>query len=102
MDDNHKNELIKTLFKTQRKIEVSRFKGLGEMPPAQLKETAMNPNTRTLQRITLPSNLNRDIVDNNMDNTRQLVDQLMGRKPELRLAFIQEHASELEDTMIDL
>tara|TARA_B100000029_G_C16753598_1_gene659161 strand:- start:15 stop:476 length:462 start_codon:yes stop_codon:yes gene_type:complete len=102
MDEKHKNELIKNLFKTQRKIDISRFKGLGEMPPAQLKETAMNPDTRTLQRITIPSKLHLDNINNNANNTRQLVDQLMGRKPELRLAFIQEHASALEDTLIDL
>jgi len=101
MNEDHKNQLIKTKFKTQRKIEVSRFKGLGEMPPAQLKETAMNPNTRTLQRIVLPR-LNLENRDDSSEKTRQLVEQLMGRKPELRLAFIQEHASELEDTNIDL
>ena len=101
MDDDHKIKLIKDEFNESGKIEVSRFKGLGEMPPSQLKETAMNPETRTLQRITLPQPQTDDQGAGEKEII-ELVDQLMGRKPELRLAFIQGHAAELEDAFIDL
>ncbi|MGC4056243.1 MAG: hypothetical protein QM757_46155 [Paludibaculum sp.] len=62
---------------------MSRFKGLGEMMPAQLKETTMDPGKRTLARVTLPRS--EEQVDD-------LVETLMGRKPELRFRFIQENA----------
>ena len=101
MDERHKELLIKNVFKGGGKIEVSRFKGLGEMPPSQLKETAMNPETRTLLRIILPQN-HINNVDTGTKATLELVDQLMGRKPEHRLAFIQQHAADLEDQLIDL
>ena len=71
------------------------------MPPSQLKETAMNPKTRTLLRIILPQNYTNNAETGTKD-TIELVDQLMGRKPEYRLAFIQKHAAELEDELIDL
>ena len=101
MDEHHKDLLIKSVFKERGKIEVSRFKGLGEMPPSQLKETAMNPKTRTLLRIILPQK-NTNNVETGIKGTLELVDQLMGRKPEYRLAFIQKHAAEVEDKQIDL
>ena len=81
-DDAHKDELMETTFKG-KKPEVGRFKGLGEMMPAQLKETTMDPSKRTLARVTLP----RDEED-----VLALVETLMGRKPELRFRYIQEHA----------
>ena len=81
-DDAHKDELMATTFKG-KKPEVGRFKGLGEMMPAQLKETTMDPSKRTLARVTLP----RDEED-----VLALVETLMGRKPELRFRYIQEHA----------
>jgi len=87
-DDAHKDELMKTKFKN-RKVEVSRFKGLGEMPPAQLKETTMDPRKRTLLRVVVPDRDHREAFE----ETQNLVESLMGRKPELRLAFIQEHAT---------
>jgi topoisomerase-4 subunit B len=87
-DDAHKDELMKTKFKN-RKVEVSRFKGLGEMPPAQLKETTMDPRKRTLLRVVVPDRDHREAYE----ETQNLVESLMGRKPELRLAFIQEHAT---------
>ncbi len=87
-DDAHKDELMKTKFKN-RKVEVSRFKGLGEMPPAQLKETTMDPKKRTLLRVVVPDRDHREAFE----ETQNLVESLMGRKPELRLAFIQEHAT---------
>ncbi|MGY8999597.1 MAG: DNA topoisomerase IV subunit B [Rhodospirillales bacterium] len=101
MDDAHKEIMMKKEFSGNGKVEVSRFKGLGEMPPAQLKETAMAEATRTLLRVTVPL---RHTDDGKIEarETARLVDDLMGKKPELRLAFIQAHAAELEDGMIDV
>jgi topoisomerase-4 subunit B len=82
-DDAHREELLATTFKG-KKPEISRFKGLGEMMPAQLKETTMDPATRTLARVTLPRG---------EEAVETLVETLMGRKPELRFRFIQEHAA---------
>ncbi|HEX4096195.1 MAG TPA: DNA topoisomerase IV subunit B, partial [Caulobacteraceae bacterium] len=81
-DDAHREELLATEFKG-KKPEISRFKGLGEMMPAQLKETTMDPAKRTLARVTLPRA--EELVED-------LVETLMGRKPELRFRFIQENA----------
>jgi topoisomerase-4 subunit B len=81
-DDAHKDELLATTFKN-KKPEISRFKGLGEMMPAQLKETTMDPAKRTLARVTLPRA---------EETVEELVETLMGRKPELRFRFIQENA----------
>ncbi|MGZ3401869.1 MAG: toprim domain-containing protein, partial [Caulobacteraceae bacterium] len=81
-DDSHRDELLAGEFKG-KKPEISRFKGLGEMMPAQLKETTMDPSKRTLARVTLPRA--EEVVE-------ALVEQLMGRKPEARFQFIQEHA----------
>ncbi len=90
-DDAHKDELLKKDFTGQGKIDISRFKGLGEMPPRQLKETTMNPKTRTLLRVTLPPrHSDEDIIE--ARETRKLVDSLMGKKPELRFKFITEQA----------
>ena len=95
-DDKHKDELIKSGFSGKGKIEVSRFKGLGEMQARQLKETAMQPGKRTLLRVDIPDPRNPEEADNARETAR-LVESLMGRKPELRLAFIQEHARFVED-----
>jgi len=81
-DDAHKDELMATTFKG-KKPDIGRFKGLGEMMPAQLKETTMDPRKRTLARVTLP----RD-----EEGVVELVETLMGRKAELRFRFIQENA----------
>ncbi len=81
-DDAHKDELLATAFKG-RKPEIGRFKGLGEMMPAQLKETTMDPGKRTLARVTLPRA---------EEASEALVETLMGRRPELRFRFIQENA----------
>ena len=90
-DDAHKDELLKKNFSGQGKIDISRFKGLGEMPPRQLKETTMSPKTRTLLRVTLPpGHSDEDIIE--ARETRKLVDSLMGKKAELRFKFITEHA----------
>ena len=90
-DDSHKDELLKTTFTGKGKIDISRFKGLGEMPPKQLKETTMDPTTRTLLRVTVPPrHSDEDIIE--ARETSKLVDSLMGKKPELRYQFITEHA----------
>jgi topoisomerase IV subunit B len=81
-DDPHKDELMATTFKG-KKPEISRFKGLGEMMPAQLKVTTMDPKTRSLARISLPRA--EELVE-------ALVEDLMGRKPESRFRFITENA----------
>ncbi|WP_068878056.1 MULTISPECIES: DNA topoisomerase IV subunit B [unclassified Phenylobacterium] len=81
-DNEHRDELLATEFKG-KKPEISRFKGLGEMMPAQLKETTMDPKSRTLARVTLPRA--EEVVED-------LVERLMGRKPEARFQFIQENA----------
>ena len=94
-DDAHKDELMKKEFAGRGKVEISRFKGLGEMPPAQLKETTMDPKKRTLLRVTLPTRKGDDMAE--AKATAKLVDSLMGRKPELRFAFIQEHARFVAD-----
>jgi topoisomerase-4 subunit B len=92
-DDAHREELTKTVLTGRGKIEVSRFKGLGEMPPAQLKETTMNPATRTLLQVSLPDADEKDRVR----DTARLVEGLMGRKPEKRFQYIQENAQFVRD-----
>lgn len=93
-DEGHRAELERDLFKG-KKVEVSRFKGLGEMNPAQLKETTMDPKTRGMLRITLPPEPEERFA------VRDLVDRLMGRNPEHRFHFIQAHAAELDEEAID-
>ena len=78
-----------------KKVDVGRFKGLGEMNPAQLRETTMNPDTRSLVRITLPQEFEQRAV------VKELVDQLMGRNPEHRFNFIQNNAGDMDRDMID-
>ncbi|MFZ0692964.1 MAG: toprim domain-containing protein, partial [Alphaproteobacteria bacterium] len=93
-DDAHREDLLKSEFSARGKVEVSRFKGLGEMPASQLKETAMDPTKRVLIRVFVP-----DKTDKRAEakRTEKLVESLMGRKPELRLAFIQENAPFAKD-----
>jgi topoisomerase-4 subunit B len=83
MDDDERERIVKTL-KTTPKIEVSRFKGLGEMPPAILKDTTMDPGKRTLLRIQATAETRAE--------TSTMVENLMGKRPELRFQFIQENA----------
>ena len=83
-DDLHKDELLAREFKGKGKIEIGRFKGLGEMLPAQLKETTMDPAKRTLLKV--------QIVDMVPGETKDAVMRLMGNKPEARFEFIQENA----------
>ncbi len=93
MNDADRERLART-FKAGSKIEVSRFKGLGEMPPAALKETTMDPGKRTLLRV--------DVSQGRRAETSELVESLMGRKPELRFRFIQEHARDLAVEEVDV
>ena len=88
-DDAHKEELLRTSFKQNGKIEVNRFKGLGEMMPAQLKETTMAPEKRSMIRVSVPEDARMD--------TAELVEQLMGKKPELRFKYITENAEFASD-----
>jgi topoisomerase-4 subunit B len=81
-DDAHREELMATTFKG-KKVEIGRFKGLGEMNPSQLKETTMDPARRTIARVTLPES---------EEEVEVLVEKLMGRKPEERFRYIQDNA----------
>ena len=91
-DDAHKDRLLEEAFSGRGKVDISRFKGLGEMPPAQLKETTMNPDTRRLLKVTLPKRNQEEADDRRAVD--QLVTTLMGKKPELRFHYIREHAAE--------
>ena len=93
MNDADRKRLEKT-FKAGSKIEVSRFKGLGEMPPASLKETTMDPGKRTLLKVVAAPERRAETAD--------LVESLMGRRPELRFRFIQEHAREVKAEQVDV
>jgi topoisomerase IV subunit B len=95
-DDAHKDELMAKVFTGRGKIEVSRFKGLGEMPAKQLKETTMDPAKRTLLRVTVPPDHSDDDKIERRE-TNRLVEDLMGKKPEKRFQFIQENAQFAED-----
>jgi topoisomerase-4 subunit B len=93
-DDAHKEELLNTVFKGRGKVEVSRFKGLGEMMPAQLKETTMDPSTRSLLRV--------ELIEDEEGETRKSVEQLMGNKPEERFRFIAERAAFVSEEELDV
>ena len=88
IDDAHREELMKTIFNSNAKVDISRFKGLGEMNPAQLKSTTMNHKSRQLARITVDR---EEIM-----TTESLVETLMGKRADLRFEFIQEHAKFLD------
>ena len=92
-DDAHREQIMINEFNQKGKVDISRFKGLGEMPPSQLKETTMSPDTRRLLKVHLPK---RDIegADKRRDADR-LVTTLMGKKPELRFSYIREHADDV-------
>ena len=92
-DEAHRDELMRTIFRN-KKPELGRFKGLGEMMPNQLKETTMNPKTRTLLRV--------DILDADETPTMDSVERLMGNKPEARFSFIQERAAFADEAALDI
>jgi topoisomerase-4 subunit B len=92
-DDAHKDQLMSNAFPASKgKVEISRFKGLGEMPARNLKDTTMDPKKRSLQRVTLPAKTEQGFA-----STVELVESLMGRKPELRFDFIQKNAKFARD-----
>ena len=95
-DEDHKTELIENHFNNRGKIEISRFKGLGEMPASQLKETTMNPENRNLLKITIPSQNPESFEyaynSEEKQHLKSTVETLMGKKPELRFAYIQQNA----------
>jgi len=93
-DDAHRAELEATDFKG-KKVEVSRFKGLGEMNPGQLKETTMDPSTRSMLKVTLPS------AYEDRQPIKDLVERLMGRDPAQRFDFIQRSAAAVDEEAID-
>ncbi len=84
-DDAHRDELMAKVLTGKGKVEVSRFKGLGEMMPAQLKETTMDKEKRNLLRVV--------VLEEDQPATSDSVERLMGNKPEARFAFIQERAA---------
>ncbi|MDA0664843.1 MAG: DNA topoisomerase IV subunit B [Proteobacteria bacterium] len=95
-DDAHKDELMESGFPGRGKIEVSRFKGLGEMPPAQLRDTTMDPTKRTLLQVQVPRKLDPEQAVAARD-TAKFVEALMGRKPESRFDYIQQNARFVKD-----
>jgi topoisomerase-4 subunit B len=92
-NDAHKDELLKTEFTGRGKVEIGRFKGLGEMMAAQLKETTMDKRKRTLLRV--------DVLDD-AEITKAAVDSLMGTKADARFRFIQERAEFAETEELDI
>lgn len=93
-DDKHKEALIKSEFNANAKVEVNRFKGLGEMMPAQLKETTMDPAKRTMLKVVL--------LADDRDTTADSVERLMGTKAEARFAFISDKAEFANDDLLDV
>jgi topoisomerase-4 subunit B len=93
-DDKHKDEILKREFRANAQVEIGRFKGLGEMMAAQLKETTMDPRKRTLLRVKL--------APADEKATKRSVERLMGNKAELRFEFIQERAEFASEEMLDV
>ena len=88
MDDAQKDAMLQNEFAGRGKPDITRFKGLGEMPHIHLRETTMAPATRTLLRVK--------VIDDR-DETKLSVDRLMGNRPEARFDFIQENAAFVTD-----
>jgi topoisomerase-4 subunit B len=93
-DDKHKDEIMRAEFRPNANVEIGRFKGLGEMMPAQLKETTMDPAKRTLLKVML--------VAEDRADTAKSVERLMGTRAEARFEFIQERAEFASDEMLDV
>ena len=90
-DERHKEQILAEELTGRAKVEIGRFKGLGEMSAKQLKDTTMSPQTRTLLRVAIAD---REDPDPKAEQKRsaKTVERLMGRRPELRFQFIQENA----------
>jgi topoisomerase-4 subunit B len=93
-DDAHKDEILKKEFHANAKVDIGRFKGLGEMMPAQLKETTMDPTKRTMLRVVL--------LPDDREGTADSVERLMGTKAEARFAFISEKAEFASEELLDV
>jgi topoisomerase-4 subunit B len=93
-NEAHRDELLRREFHANAKVEISRFKGLGEMMAPQLKETTMDPKKRMLLRVVL-------LADDRQD-TANSVERLMGTKAEARFAFIQERAEFADEESLDV
>ena len=93
MNEEHRAQVMAKHFKPNQKVDMVRFKGLGEMNPAQLKETTMNPSTRTLARVTLPDSMD-ELTEM---KPSELINTLMGKKAETRFKFIQDNAAFVEE-----
>jgi topoisomerase-4 subunit B len=93
-NDKHRDEILKKEFHANAKVEIGRFKGLGEMMAAQLKETTMDPKKRMLLRVKL--------VAEDQKATEKSVERLMGTKPEARFDFIQERAEFADEAALDV
>ena len=98
VDTDEELEELKNGKYKGKKLEISRFKGLGEMMPNQLKETTMSPKTRRLIRVELPPRTDDGAEDT--EKTRTIVSELMGKKPEFRFRFITEHAQFVKDLFV--
>ena len=98
VDTDEELENLKNTKYKNKKIEISRFKGLGEMMPNQLRETTMSPKTRRLIRVDLPPRTDDGAEDT--EKTRTIVSELMGKKPEFRFKFITEHAQFVKDLFV--
>src|ERR1700758_2728986 len=93
-NEKHRDEILKKEFHANAKVEISRFKGLGEMMAAQLKETTMDPKKRTLLQVK--------VIEDERKTTDKSVERLMGNKPELRFEFIQERAEFAAEDVLDV
>ncbi len=91
-DDAHREELLASEFTGKKKIDIGRFKGLGEMMPRQLKETTMDPAKRSMLRVEIAE----------AEATKETVGQLMGTKPEARFRFIQDNAEFASEELLDV
>jgi len=96
MDDAERDRMLREKFNGRGKVEINRFKGLGEMPPQQLKDTTMDPAKRTLLRVTVADGAEA-ARNGPRSDTADLIERLMGRRPELRLEFIQRNAHTVAD-----
>jgi len=92
-DEKEKTEIVAKHAKGNARVEIGRFKGLGEMTPPQLKETTMNPESRILLQVVIDEEENELVA--------KRVDELMGRKPEHRFTFIQEQTALRGEKLLD-